>query len=365
MTFDLEVLDAADGDCLMLHYGKAAPHHVLIDAGRRSVWKQRLAPRLAELAHNGDGPALDLVVISHVDDDHIDGIKAMLEDIVKGDSSATIDALWHNSFDADPGTNQLSGVDAGGTAGVAGGKEVRKLAATLDLAVNAPEEVFKDHFVLRYKDEAPRVDFGNEGDALTLTVLSPTVAELNKLQSKWDNAPARDHGGAAGHGGDSSVTNLSSIVLLAEYRGCRALLAGDANAERIIEGIKAAGLHVDRERPLDVLKIPHHGSARNVAEGFFKVLPAKHYVISANGKDDNPDIKTLDFLWEERGDACDHWTLWMTFTRDAYMDVEDTGSAATKRRDALQKVQTWLDDHPKVHVKYRDRSKSGHIIRIA
>jgi beta-lactamase superfamily II metal-dependent hydrolase len=45
-----------------------------------------------------------------------------------------------------------------------------------------------------------------------------------------------------------------------------------------------------------VLKLPHHGSIRNASEAFFESITADHYIISANGKFDNPDKALLDMM---------------------------------------------------------------------
>jgi hypothetical protein len=47
-----------------------------------------------------------------------------------------------------------------------------------------------------------------------------------------------------------------------------------------------------------VLEIPHHGSERNVTAEFFKVITADKYLISANGRDDNPSLTTLRWIAE-------------------------------------------------------------------
>jgi len=53
--------------------------------------------------------------------------------------------------------------------------------------------------------------------------------------------------------------------------------------------------------PIDILKLPHHGSDRDLTEDFVKQFPARHYVISANGKNGNPDPPALRALVETLG----------------------------------------------------------------
>ena len=48
---------------------------------------------------------------------------------------------------------------------------------------------------------------------------------------------------------------------------------------------------------VDILKVPHHGSERNVSEQFFNTMTADVYIISANGRD-NPSFLTLKWIIE-------------------------------------------------------------------
>ena len=80
MIFSLDVRRARKGDCLLLHFGtKAKPGLVMIDGGPKRVYEPHLKPRLDEirtarkLAKN-DSLLVDLLMVSHVDDDHIQGI---------------------------------------------------------------------------------------------------------------------------------------------------------------------------------------------------------------------------------------------------------------------------------------------------
>ena len=43
------------------------------------------------------------------------------------------------------------------------------------------------------------------------------------------------------------------------------------------------------------------GSDRNVETDFFRQITADHYVVSANGRDGNPEVSTLQMISEARG----------------------------------------------------------------
>ena len=109
---------------------------------------------------------------------------------------------------------------------------------------------------------------------------------------------------------DGSVNNLSSIVLLAEQGGKRMLLTGDARGDFVLDGAKKAGLLKNGAMRIDILKLPHHGSIRNVKKEFFEQIVADHYVISADGRFDNPDVDTLKALFAARPKG--PYTLYLT-----------------------------------------------------
>jgi beta-lactamase superfamily II metal-dependent hydrolase len=145
------------------------------------------------------------------------------------------------------------------------------------------------------------------------------------------------------------VYNLSSIVVLAEQARKRMLLTGDALGRDILDGLENTELLKRGVIDVDVLKLPHHGSDRNVDTDFFRRVRADHYVISANGKHGNPDTPTLDMILEARGSR--KITLWFT---------NRTGHDGLATR--LKKVVG--NAHKGVSVKYRDASKPSFSIRL-
>src|SRR5687767_11431169 len=83
MIFTLEALQAKHGDALLLHYGPPkSPKLIVIDGGPSGVYKAALKPRLDELkASRSPGARLPIrmVMVSHLDDDHINGVLALIK----------------------------------------------------------------------------------------------------------------------------------------------------------------------------------------------------------------------------------------------------------------------------------------------
>ena len=135
-----------------------------------------------------------------------------------------------------------------------------------------------------------------------LTVLAPHKAELDRLELEWNKSKAAHPADPAAQAADylnNTVPNMSSIVLLAESTispgvSKRMLLTGDARGDVILDALDAAGLSTNGRSHFDLLKVQHHGSRHSTTQDFFERVTADSYVISGNGKMDNPNPDALD-----------------------------------------------------------------------
>jgi hypothetical protein len=308
-------VQAQFGDSLILEYGDGATRrYILIDGGPPDNYKNDLEDALKEIVPTNK---LDLVVLSHIDNDHVVGLLDLLaaleEEQANGDKPhIKIRGLWHNSFQKsiDPGGDITQRMQmlmtVAGSAGVAmplaadaffgvkEGNQLRVLAKKLKLPVN---KGFADDLIMVETATAP-VKYGK----LRLRVVGPNQQNLEELRKKWLKWLADAEKNMASPttlaNADQSVPNLSSIVLLAEYGKKTILLTGDARSDHLLKGLEQAGQLTGGKLHVDVLKVAHHGSNRNHTATFFKKVTADTYVISANGKDDNPDYETLKWIVE-------------------------------------------------------------------
>lgn len=329
----LEALPARKGDSLILHYGtKAAPRLVVIDGGPSRVYQPVLRPRLTDIrAARGiadtDPLNIDLLMISHIDDDHIKGILEWAKDLKENDDLhqpklARIDTLWHNTFDDIIGNSEIpetvtaslasmgsadfpAGTDpdmAFILSSVKQGRDLRGYAKALDWETNNP---FDSLVMMSTLDDPDVTRFGG---GLSFQIIGPCRDDLEGLQKKYDkflsdNNLGRDSAEAAlAATQDNSVPNLSSIVAIAELDGKKILLTGDALGEKITDALQELGM-ASATAPLkvDVLKMPHHGSDRNVTPEFFRLIKADHYVFCGDGSHGNPERATVEMLFAEQG----------------------------------------------------------------
>lgn len=347
MRFSLDVRRARKGDCMLLHFGTAAkPGLVMIDGGPKGVYQPHLKPRLLELRKaRGLGPQqplpVDLLMVSHVDDDHIQGILDFTRELRSASPHqppfVRVSGLWHNSFDEILGKTPrelTASVSEGfGAASLNGelppdasidmgedatDEDEEVAASTLSVlaSIEQGHRLRGDAEALKWQrnpffggklilaDKTPRPI----RDGLTFTVVGPMRPELAALQKKHDawlkEQQKKKKSGEAALAAyvDKSVPNLSSLVMLAECGGKRMLLTGDARGDKILAGLEATGLVAKGGKlHVDLLKVPHHGSSNNVGPDFFRRITADHYVFSGDGEHGNPERETMEMLLAARG----------------------------------------------------------------
>jgi hypothetical protein len=401
MLFTLEALKAKEGDCLLLHWGPAtSPRIALIDGGPGNVYESFLRPRLNEImARRGlNELVLDLAMVSHVDNDHVVGVKKLfgalrsdLQNHLQG--PIRVERLWHNTFDDIIGNSlnahydqftasfeaSVGGEPKSATIAVLADALYRRNAASADEAASVAEDIAlvlaghgegrtlrNDQTFLFKGRQTQRLNkpFGKglitAGTTaakkrflgLHVQILGPLQPEIDALQLAFDAYLKKNNLNTAEAAlaayADKSVPNLSSIVCLIEAKvGAKTksiLLTGDARGDRIIAGLRQQGrlapgasskLHVD------ILKAPHHGSDRNVDPDFFKTLSADTYVFSGDGKHGNPERDTVDWLIASRGKT-DSYKLVFTYPI-ATIDKRRKEEAGTKWNEQKHSLELLLD----------------------
>ncbi|MEE9412960.1 MAG: MBL fold metallo-hydrolase [Methylococcales bacterium] len=365
--FTLEALKAKHGDSLLLTANGAT---VLIDGGPPGVYNQVLKQKLEELNGEETNPAeIDLMMVSHIDSDHIAGILDLTSDLVDAQEQGTrplveILEVWHNSFsDAianakhDAKTVQQSAIATASLidedpvitekihdakmvlSSVTQGRNLARDIRTLSLDLNWG---FKDQLVLRENAQENWV----AGD-LTLNVIGPSQIELDKLKKDWaEKLPkilkkerSKKARIQAAQSLDNSVYNLASIVVIAQTGDKTMLLTGDARGDKILEWLKAEG-YPEGKAHFDVLKLPHHGSDRNVSPEFFEKVTADNYVVCGDGKHGNPEPKTFQMLFDARADD-ENFKIYMTFSPEELAEHKDY-----QKHDNDQLLNEILDAKP-------------------
>jgi hypothetical protein len=245
----LKVFFAGDGDCLLLTSGDG--RHVLVDGGRRGSFERQTRPLLLDMA--AGGTAIELVVVSHIDADHISGVISLLEDVaawavhdfqVNEGGNPTfpeparprppaIGGLWHNSWRAQLGdlagpiealaatVSEAMELAAPGAAAGSGAAR-RAIESVAGLAESIPDGI---RLLRLVDDQTPisrNASFGSKLVRLrrpvhteqvgttTLTVLGPSEKHLRRLRDEWRDWLERQPQPAGG--GPTSVDEAHAVL---------------------------------------------------------------------------------------------------------------------------------------------------------
>ncbi len=310
----LRIVQAEFGDSLIVEYGSPSrPKYLLVDGGPSGIYHDHLKTELQKIGTAGG--ELSLVVLSHVDSDHVTGLLDFFATLEEAQSHHTpplipVRALWENSFDKTIGAGtdvqprmmdllstaatrgiRMAAVDAQ-LSSIGQGNQLRIAALSLNIPIDPG---FGSQPIA--VETAPNPI---QLDNMNVYVVGPSQKNLDRLRKDWqDWLDAQEAKISAlsteAIPPDTSVPNLSSIMFLLQSGSKRILMTGDGLGADLLDGLDKAGLLVDGKIHVDVFKMPHHGSARNVTPELLRQITADTYVISANGQNDNPDLDTL--LW--------------------------------------------------------------------
>jgi hypothetical protein len=344
MVLSVEMLPAERGDALLVEYGPgdAVTNRVLVDGGPvNSDQYRHLQERIAQIPRAVNGLRyFDLLIITHVDADHIEGVIRLLQD---PDLRCVFDDIWFN------GWKHLAQVDEETRLAVLGGKHGEFLGALLDfqgrpwnqLARGGPIFIPDQSEDDAAAEPAPLPTFTLRA-GLRLTLLSPTVEKLQRLAGVWEEEvkaagfqPGDAEAAMAALSGtwwakptlgsaritaspDKSEANGASIAVLAEYSGRAVLLAADAHDDVLTESLRRLRGERSQAAPLriDGLKLSHHGSKKNTTRQLLEEVLADHYLVSTNGdRFNHPNSTAIKRIIDAHGPA-DEFALLFNYDQD-------------------------------------------------
>lgn len=287
--FQIEMLPAQRGDALWITYGDPdRPRHVLVDAGPSETigtLVPELERRIAALP--GRANRLELLTTTHIDADHIQGIVSLLS----GPGRVPLFRdIWFNGFKHLPAPPTLGAPDG------------EQLTALLEQEPARWNKAFGGGPVVVPEDGPPTIALAG---GLTLTLLSPTPAGLERLVPKWERECEKaglipGHGAevppaarredilgfdidvlaAARYSRDRAEANGSSIAFIAAFGGRTVLCAADAHSEVLEASLDRLG---PGPHEFTAVKLSHHGSKANLGPGLLERVRSRNWLVSTNG----------------------------------------------------------------------------------
>jgi hypothetical protein len=314
-VFTIEALPASYGDALWIEYGEAGKtHHILIDGGLAGTFAH-VEPKIKGLQNPR---SLELLMVTHVDEDHIAGTVKLLGAVQ--DLEVELGDVWFN------GREHLDGKQV--VLDRLGSKQGEFLSALI-----ARQTVNWNRWFDGWPIEVPssgKLPSRKLDGGMCLTLLSPGREQLTAMIKTWDKEltdakpkidwtdvdavlaflekrpslkPRDALGGSRSvddllsieFESDTAEANGTSIAVLAEYAGRAVLLGADAYAPVLSASIDRLlkERRIDR-LPVDLFKVPHHGSKANISADLLEKLDCRNYLVSTNGKKfEHPDAEAI------------------------------------------------------------------------
>lgn len=318
-------LKAFNGDSILLSFNDTEGNNrnILIDGGIGNTYFQN--GKKGKIEYNelfeivdfirGEGEKIDLLILTHIDDDHLGGILKWFEN----DPLALdiVEKVWFNS-----GRTIKEHYERNQTA---------EYDNSLDLNYNETTNTsigqglkFEDY--LAEKENLWTREILRSGQTLNylgldFKILSPSEGKLKLLLQKWEkeypksletgiqendyNLTLKQHiEKDISFQEDDSIYNGSSIGFIITYDGKNLLFLGDAHPSIIVKSLQDFSYTQKNPLKCEIFKISHHGSQYNNSKEMLELIDSKKYIISTNGnKHSHPHKRFLARLINQKNDC--------------------------------------------------------------
>lgn len=257
----VEFLQAGSGDSIWICHNKK---NIVIDGGKTS---SAIIKRYNKLPQD---ECIDLLVVTHIDSDHIAGIIALVELLKTRGETDRLKQVWFNypkkedtgEYSVNEGNSlsdslcKIEGLNWCNNTSELIGKG--KLVGDIKLSVLAPDHDVANEYIPKTPDElgARKDDWNINLDSLIANVDDDDI--------------------------DESGPNSQSIVILVEYADKKILLPGDCTPKELYGALHTYNSIHGTSLKLDLMKLPHHGSKRNIMRDLFTEINCKKFVVSTN-----------------------------------------------------------------------------------
>ena len=284
---EFKVYQVKCGDCFYLRYiTESKVINIFVDAGYSGTYKKTFRNDVKDIVERGE--KIDLFVITHIDQDHISGIKPFLKEF----GIDNVEMFWFNHYD-----------------------KLNISAQTNETEISVKEGIsLRDYFQMKGRDMC-EIIAGDElaiSDEIKFKILSPSVEGLGKFKDSWkeeekkyeyeiSSKKSSDYNKTIEElllntfNEDNDIANGSSIAFLLEIGGFKCLLTGDAHPSVIYDSLQKLGYSKVAPLKIDFMKVPHHGSKHNLSNALLEIIDCQKFIFSANGinRDYLPNKETI------------------------------------------------------------------------
>lgn len=309
-----KIIKAQNGDAIWISFAdkEGIPRNILIDGGPGLTYQHKNKKSKAEYGELGNeienlkklnevnsDHKIDLLILTHVDDDHVGGLLKWFEQ--DQDVAKMVGKIWFNSGRLiSEYFNQKEQADHDIALSVRDGNNTSIKQGMTFETYAVSNSLWERKLILQGQVHTA---FG-----LTFTILSPSEDGLRLLLDKWEaensslnTSTSNDYSKSITEHikddkfiEDNAVHNGSSIAFILHCGTKNFLFLADAHPSVIVEGLLRLNVDASRRLSAEFVKVSHHGSKFNTSKELLGLIDSRVFIISSNGQIHNlPDKQCL------------------------------------------------------------------------
>ncbi|SFN16336.1 Metallo-beta-lactamase superfamily protein [Algoriella xinjiangensis] len=322
----IKFLQAGNGDSFLLSYNDGTKNrNILIDGGITDTYYSQNTGNEGDLKTELDtiknnGKSLDLLILTHIDNDHICGFLKWFE--IDSEAHSNIKNVWFNSgkliaeyFNEQENDDLKIGL---------------KIFSDSQTGVHEAIK-FEDYLIDKEIWDKKIIIQGQEYEecGMKIQILSPNETQLKRLLKEYKEKTG-DPAYTVGRGKDwnkdikdfieeenrpdfkfnqdSSVKNGSSISFILTLNDKFFLFLADSHPKGIVTQLKTLGYSKENPLEVEVMKVSHHGSKSNTNKELLEIVKTENYIISTDSSGHNhPNKRTLARILNVNPNAIFHF----------------------------------------------------------
>lgn len=302
MSAQIVIQESSNGDCIWVRFGKDKKYNIVIDSGP-GVFAGKFRQMIKQI--NSNDETVDLLILTHIDDDHINGFRKSINSIEGKD----IKRIWLNGDPKQYYLNQThSAKNVGGLVKDIRKKQIEIVTPILGGTTEKIEDSYLTVLTPTYED---------------MINTSKTIEDFTK-HSKYSNYSLNidDINVIDKYYPDKSPTNKASISFILSYLDKNIAFLGDAHAEDICNGL----IKYWNKGSIDMVKLSHHGSKHNTSCELLALMECDEFIITKKSPIHKETISRIVRNREIAKVYCnyDWWTSTKFFTKqdiDKYLST--------------------------------------------
>ena len=321
MKSTIKILPALHGDAFILDLYKGDSHGIVIVDSGPSIAGRKILKEF----YNYD--KIDLMVISHFDDDHIAGIKRYAQEVCIKSKDWNVSHMWvNNSKDYPVELDTDLSLDQ---------------ATTLADAFESINQRYPDFVWKPYISEGHTQDFG----FADIEVVSPPLGYekymIKRIKEKVELADdeleadddlkvsLEDLAKRPAHEPDlgkyDELANATSIAFILRSDELSILMLGDSYPQNVEQYLRQNHSETNK-LTVDYVKVSHHGSLVNSSTSLYDIIDCHNFIISTNGKKyGHPDREAIAKIVCHPHRDEDFINIYLNYPKECYKQIINDG----------------------------------------